>query len=512
MQVISGSLLCQFILLLWRKASSFCSHSVLVRLLRSLSELWTRWWHGSVLVRFFFGREGLFPRVWAQSRTARLLDLLLNLPAALLHRLYRALKPAFDGSFFANLAFSMGDHAPVAIGWLMLLIMNIPYERWSNGYSFAGYLLIFVLTVAGGMRRRTLRLDTAAVGPYVTLFLLAVALSWPLSMYPALSYRFLTYHITCALCIFLVVSTVERAEQLERLAGFACLGMAGASVSGILQRIEGVAVNASFVDVALNAGMPGRVYSHYENPNSFAQMLVLMIPIAVGLLFGAKKAHWRIVGLGSALLGALALVMTYSRACWVGLVVAALVFLFFWNRKLIPVCIVAALACLPILPDSIFNRILTIFNPNDSSTSSRFPLYQAALRMIGASPVTGVGLGTHAVKAAIIERNFYESFSSYAHSHNLFLQVWLETGLLGIFAFVAAMFSGLKQGAKVFLARTGPRSVRLLVLGALSGLTGALVCGLADYLWTYPRVMLIFWFTAALLLAGIKLAKQEAQR
>ena len=27
-------------------------------------------------------------------------------------------------------------------------------------------------------------------------------------------------------------------------------------------------------------------------------------------------------------------------------------------------------------------------------------------------------------------------------------------------------------------------------------LLGGLLCGMADYLWNYPRVMLIFWFTS----------------
>ena len=33
---------------------------------------------------------------------------------------------------------------------------------------------------------------------------------------------------------------------------------------------------------------------------------------------------------------------------------------------------------------------------------------------------------------------------------------------------------------------------------------GAMVCGLADYLWNYPRVMCIFWFVFAMALAGTK--------
>ena len=61
-----------------------------------------------------------------------------------------------------------------------------------------------------------------------------------------------------------------------------------------------------------------------------------------------------------------------------GLAFAAVVFVVLWNRKLIPFGILAALVVLAILPDTVFNRILTIFNTSDTSTNSRFPLYQAA--------------------------------------------------------------------------------------------------------------------------------------
>ena len=35
-----------------------------------------------------------------------------------------------------------------------------------------------------------------------------------------------------------------------------------------------------------------------------------------------------------------------------------------------------------------------------------------------------------------------------------------------------------------------------------------MLCGVADYIWNYPRVMLIFWFVCSLTLAGIRLAAQ----
>ena len=76
----------------------------------------------------------------------------------------------------------------------------------------------------------------------------------------------------------------------------------------------------------------------------------------------------RFLGFFSAAVGCVAMAMTYSRASWVGLAFAAVVFVVLWNRKLIPFGILAALVVLAILPDTVFNRILTIFNTSDTST------------------------------------------------------------------------------------------------------------------------------------------------
>lgn len=511
MQCVSGSLCGRFILFLWQTLLSVCEGSLLIRVIRAVIGGWKRWWHGSALVRFFIEKEGTFPRAWPNSLSCCLLSFLINLPVAILHWVYLKFKALFEASFFAQLAFGMGEQVPLAAGWLMLLLMNIPYENWNNAYSLAGYALLLLLTMAAGMRRRSLRLDVAAVGPYLVCFLFAVCLAWPLSCVPSESFRFLYYHAACALCVLVIVSTVEREGQLERLAGFGCLGMLGTAIYAVIQRVQGIEVSASTVDLSVNAGMPGRVYSFYDNSNAYASILVLLVPVGIALLFGAKHKRYRIIGLVSAVFGGLALVMTYSRACWLGLIAAAVVFVFLWKRKLLPVFIVIGIAAIPFLPSSILNRFLTIFNSNDSSISSRVPIYQAAIRMVKLRPVTGAGLGTAAVQTAVGAYGVYEGSFDFVHSHNTFLQVWLETGLLGIVAFIASIFHALKMGAKAVFRSDAPRTVRMVIVGTVSGLAGSMVCGLADYLWSYPRVMLIFWFTAALLLAGIKLVASETE-
>ena len=70
--------------------------------------------------------------------------------------------------------------------------------------------------------------------------------------------------------------------------------------------------------------------------------------------------------------------------------------------------------------------------------------------------------------------------------------------------------------ASMLLAKT-PRVFKTTWKGMLAvalgcaALCGAMVCGLADYLWNYPRVMCIFWFVFALTIAGIKVCRRETE-
>jgi O-antigen ligase len=277
----------------------------------------------------------------------------------------------------------------------------------------------------------------------------------------------------------------------------------------VLQRVQGIEVNKSFVDLKINAGMPGRVYSFFDNPNTFAQVLILLLPLVLALVLCSKCLLSKTAAFVVLAIGVAALGMTYSRASWVGIACAMAVMVFLWKPKLIPAFVLLCCLAVPLLPETIWNRILTIGNPADSSTASRVPLYQAALEVIRNRPVTGAGLGTAATQAYIRDYNLYHARAPFVHSHNFYLEVWIQAGLLGVIGFVGAMLWNIKRAAHT-VRHCVPSAARTITCGAVSALCGAMVCGLADYLWNYPRVMCIFWFVFAMALAGTKVCVQDA--
>ncbi len=511
METLQASLCGRFLLAICIRLSDWYDESLVAVIIRGGSALFRRVWAASVLGHMF-SRESGVSRAWGGSLFCRGLSMLINLPGLLLRRLYFSARGFFDGSCVMRFGFAVVENTPIAVGWLMLVILVIPYKSWNNAYSLLGFGLMLVFAILSAVRRKRRRLNLVDVGPYAVMFAGFVFFAVPMSAYTAFSSRFLLYHVACMLCVLVIVSTVERASQLRRLAGMATLGLIITSLYAFLQRAQGVDVNPSYVDLTLNKDLPGRVYSMFENPNAFGEVLVLLIPIAVGLMFGAKSWGGRLLGLVGAGTGTLALIMTYSRAGWLGLAAAAFLFVFLWKRKILPGLILLALAAIPFLPATVLNRFMTIFNMADTSTSSRFPLYEAAVRLLSDRPLQGAGLGSDAVRQAVTDLNFYHGKSPFVHCHNIYLQVWAETGFFGLISFLGAAFWAFKRGGSVALRRLGGSSARMMIIGSLSALLGIMVCGVADFIWHYPRVMLIFWFVFAMAAAGIRVALSEERQ
>lgn len=503
MTLLKESYLCHLLLLLQAAYQDSGLHRLAVRL--------GAWCNGqidgSTILRPLC-REGAVARSWPDSLACRWLSWLVNLPGRLLRKAYLLLEGTFETSFFSQLAFRLGDETAAAEGWLILLLWIIPYEYWNNAYTLIAFVLLLLLLHAGAMGRGDRHLDVERTGFFPALFFGAVVLGVVFSLTRNVSTRFLVYHISAALCVLVTVSALRSEEELKRLAAGASGCVAVSSVYGILQRLQGLEVNESYVDMDLNADMPSRILSFFDNPNTFAEVLILLLPLTLALILCSKRLLSKLAASAAFVLGVTALGMTYCRAAWIGIACAMVVLIFLWKPKLMPVFFALCFLAVPFLPASIWNRILTIGNKADSSTVSRFALFKAGLDVIVRQPLSGAGLGTAAVQRYVRLLNFYHARTPFVHSHNIYIQVWAEMGILGFTGFVGAVLWGIKRAAHA-VRHCGGSAARTITAAACASLCGAMVCGLADYLWNYPRVMCIFWFVFAAALGGVKLCGEN---
>ena len=453
----------------------------------------------------FFAREGVLSRGFRSSVLVGFAQWLLNLPARLLGWIYRRFQPLWDGSVLLNFIHTCCESSYAVFSWLLLILLVTPQELWNNMYSTLAACLVLLMFVVAGARRRGFTLELKAMGIYTVMFAAFAVLSYLLSDYRELSTRFLVFHMTSMLAVLLCVSAIDDEEKLWRVIGFALAGCTLAALYAVAQRAMGLEVDEKLVDISVNADTPGRVFSFFENPNSFAMILVMLLPVSLVTAI-SKPGLLRALGCICFVVALAALLMTYSRGAWVGFAFSMCVLIILLRPALLPLFVIAGLLILPLLPESIYNRILSSFNTSDTSISSRKPVYEATAKLIQDKPLWGYGLGSDAIKEAIEDSRRYRGLSPFIHAHNIYLQIWAEMGVFGLASFIAAMFCGFKNGARAIHRKLGSGPLRCLIAALIAGVSGVLVCGIVDYPWSYPRIMLLFWIVFGLLLCGIRLA------
>ncbi|HVS50066.1 MAG TPA: O-antigen ligase family protein [Candidatus Dormibacteraeota bacterium] len=278
---------------------------------------------------------------------------------------------------------------------------------------------------------------------------------------------------------------------------------AGASVAGIANAV--VILNA-IRHHTLNLALPPPVVI-YNTPNAVALYLVPLIGIAASL-FLYDRDRW--VRPLSALFLAISLGATFlslSRGGYFALAVIALI-LAVVNRYrwyLLPAVVVLGVAMSRV--PAIATRMAHEFNLSDPNNTfvSRLNLWEATLRMLKDRPIFGSGLFGFARSIQPYRGGVYEE--NLIYPHNFVLNMWTETGLLGLAAFLWLLVQTFRVSWKGWTS--GPQSWRAIQLGIVLAMVAIVIHGLVDVPYFKNDLALEFWTFLGLAWAGTRAAKAE---
>ena len=314
----------------------------------------------------------------------------------------------------------------------------------------------------------------------VLLFCLTGLLSIPLAINPAQAWvTFSDTFIRCVL-IFVVMVNVVRTEA--RLKGLLLLALA-VSIWLSLGALNDYRLGLMTVE-GYRAG--GRGSGIFGNSNDMALHIVTIVPIAIALLFGARGVVRRLLYGACALLMIAAIVLTYSRGAFIGLLVVFLFMAWKIGRShrlgIMLLVIVVTAGILLLAPGNYAVRLLSIIDPSldpvGSSNARRGELFRSlyiALR----HPLFGIGMGN------------YASEMSYTGlvTHNAYTEVAAEMGLAALTLYTMFVVTPLRRLGQVaretFEARNHSRYYYLSV-GLQASLLAYLVTSFfasVAYLW-----------------------------
>lgn len=222
----------------------------------------------------------------------------------------------------------------------------------------------------------------------------------------------------------------------------------------------------------------------YQNANQEALFLVPLDALALAFALFARGRAERWLAAAFLVLTVPAVLLSYSRGGIAALAVAAVVVVLFHPRRwviVLPLLAVLA-AAVAVLP-GIRRRLEVELDPGspDNTLHARLGLWQGTLRMLEHRPVFGAGL-----------RGFDQAVEPYYHDpfkvafpHDVALNFWSETGLLGLAGFVWLSAAALASAART---RALPLSV-----GVAGFIVAVWVHGAVDVPYLKNDLAVAFW-------------------
>jgi putative inorganic carbon (HCO3(-)) transporter len=310
---------------------------------------------------------------------------------------------------------------PVIEAVIILLIVFMPVlNDW-------GLLLpLLLLLWLSGNRR------TNPSAKELAVFLLALAISACLSAGLKSGISSLTDYV-CYLGIAYLSGKAFSVQFGTKIAQYICYSSLLWIVLGLAQQWVGVPTPPGWLGREQGALITVRSYSLFGNPNIYAlyllSVLVLICYLISKPLASPKLRFWPILLL---ILVLISLYFTYARFAWL----IGIAFLCFWFRPKQGKWRWLFLLVIPLFLLTIQGfrvRTATLLNLSDSSMWYRLRIWRGVVSAIAEFWLWGAGPGSFQT----IYPWYQIKNTVSAHAHQLYLQIWLENGILSLAAFLS---------------------------------------------------------------------------
>ncbi|MBQ8587906.1 MAG: O-antigen ligase family protein [Clostridia bacterium] len=340
----------------------------------------------------------------------------------------------------------------------------------------------------------------------IAAFLFLSAFAAFTSITPQSSIPVLMVYAVFTLAFTLMVNTVKSKKQWTGLVSVFAFTAFLVSAYGVYQNFFITKTDQTWVDPNMFEDIKTRVYSTLDNPNVLGQFLIMSIPVSIACMISAKRASVKTLYAIFTATGAACLMFTWSRAAWVGVLMALVILLVKKDKRFIALCIIGILLLPVLLPESMLARLTSIGNTEDTSTTYRISVWTASIYMIRDFWLTGIGLGSDAF--SLMYQNYALGGASFAlHAHNFYLQWMADMGIGGLLLYILIILTFYKT---ILSINKSDRFMKLAGYAVAGSLAGYLFQGMAETMWYTYRMILIFWIFAAFMQCASYISNSES--
>jgi O-antigen ligase len=327
------------------------------------------------------------------------------------------------------------------------------------------------------------------------LFLLSglISLFWPQSDVSKAG-KFLVWYIE-PIFVFLLAQQwfQDHPEAKNKVSAAMYILLAAMGLYSLLQYFTLIGLPAYYWG---NGEEPKRALGFFGHPNFYAlfsaPLLAFLLPRTAETLktFTSKLSLWPVY---CWLLGLLGLALSLSRAGWLGLFAALVVFVFWEAEPKIRRGVIAVAVLGLVLVGSVPSLRWRIMLPfyGEKSAVSRLSLWQTGVQAIKEAPVLGLGLEGFSRNWDRLnqDKNLTENHN---FPHNIFLNFWVEGGLMGLIGFLSIAGVALSESYRL-------RKKSVWALGVGLFFICLLVQGQLDNPYFKNDLAIIFWLVLAFL-------------
>jgi O-antigen ligase len=274
------------------------------------------------------------------------------------------------------------------------------------------------------------------------VLLLGVAglLSMPMSIDPSEAWTTFTDYLIKMILIFVVLVNVIRTEGRMKILMYLVLGV---SVYLCIHLISDYNAGVFKIGSAEQntQRVAGAIKGLFENSNELALHLVTVTPLAFMLGLENKNPLRKIVFWGITLLMITAVIMTFSRGGFLGLIAVVLVLVRKFGRRnksmALAGLVLGVIFFLAVAPGAYSGRLATIFDSAADVTGSSSQRTEVLKRSIWVTlryPLFGVGLG-----------NFHHKSAQELGTHNAYTQVSSEMGIAAMVCYLIFLVHPLRK-------------------------------------------------------------------
>lgn len=381
---------------------------------------------------------------------------------------------------------------PVQVG-LGLFALILPFdsiavlgqaEKGRTLTWFAGAAAISIL-LGAGLATRRLKFPPAPTMWWILFSSwAAVTAVWALDLQTSLD----GFPTTLAVLALYIVSSCFRYTETE-LRAVTFLAILGGCVAAIWTAYlfrQGNFYEMGETRASLIAG--GRA----TNPDLLAMTLLLPISLAFGSFLSSKRGIAKAGMLLAIAITTLGLFLTMSRGAVVALIVMLFVYLYrlrVRSRLVVPLVLLAILLCF--MPSVFFARFR---EASANGGSGRLDIWKVGLTAFGHYGFFGAGLYNFPLAYAHYAGEAHHFAGLARDSHNIYLSMGVELGLVGVLLFGFAMRRQLRAASNEFKNHSG---VNHLLVATEATVWGMLAYGFfGNILWSKG-----FWFALMLLTA-----------